>query len=42
MQSQLPVRSTVRVVSLMIRARDTGLWTSRAQLPLKEWQMARR
>jgi 2'-5' RNA ligase len=35
-QSQLPVRSTVREVSLMIRARDTGLWGTRARLPLRE------
>ena len=35
-QSQLPVRSTVREVSLMIRGRDTGLWGTRARLLLRE------
>jgi 2'-5' RNA ligase len=35
-QSQLPVRSTVREVWLMVRARDTGLWGTRARLPLRE------
>ncbi len=35
-QTQLPVRSRVREVSLMIRARDTGLWGTRARLPLRE------
>jgi len=35
-QSQLPVRSSVREVSLMIRARDTGRWGTRARLLLKE------
>jgi 2'-5' RNA ligase len=34
--SQLPVRSQVREVSLMIRARDTGRWGTRARLPLRE------
>ena len=34
--SQLPVRSRVREVSLMIRSRDTGRWGTRARLPLRE------
>jgi 2'-5' RNA ligase len=35
-QTQLPVRSTVREVRLMIRARDTGQWGTRARLALRQ------
>jgi 2'-5' RNA ligase len=35
-QPQLPVRSTVREILLMIRARDTGRWGTRVRLTLNE------